>query len=107
MAKSDTRGVRPFSRDRLALLPRDEVAKTAFAAMDKVQQQDPTLAVAAVSVLFLAWCKRLGVRPEDMTQMAARMIEPEQFHQKANLHMDVIRDFAGMRVLGDSRVEVA
>lgn len=107
MSKHDTRGVRPFSRDRLSLLPRDEVAKTAFAAMDKVQQQDPTLAVAAVSMLFVAWCKRLGVDPYDMTQMAARMLAPQDFHRKANLHVDVLRDFAGMRVAGDPRVDVA
>jgi hypothetical protein len=100
-----TRGVRPFSKDRLMMVPRDEAAKCGMALLDKVQQETPEIAMAGTVILFAMWCRRLGLDPFEMHQLGVRMLEPQDFHQKGNIHIEVLRDFAGIRMAGDGRVE--
>lgn len=101
-----TAGVIPFSRDRLSLVSRDAAAEAAFRALTKNQEQRPEVQVAAVAVLFAAWCSRLGIDPHDLWGIGRRMVTPEEFHRKGNIHMETIRDFAGIRLAGDERVDV-
>lgn len=106
MSKQDTRGVRPFSKDRLMMLSRDEAAKCGFALLDKVQQEAPEIAMAGVAMLFATWCKRLKLDPHEMFQHGVKLVAPEAFHQKGNIHAEVMRDFAGMRMAGEAHVDV-
>ncbi len=106
MSKDDVRGVRPFSKDRLMMLPRDEAAKCGMALLDKVQQEAPEIAMAGAAVLFAMWCKRLRLDPFEAHQYGMKLLEPQQFHHKGNVLMDTLRDFAGIRMAGDPRVDV-
>lgn len=105
-ARRATVGVRPFSKDTLVMVPRDEAAKCAFALLDKVQGESPEVAMAGCVMLFAMWCKRLGQDPFEMHALGKKMLAPEDFHQKGNIHVEVLRDFAGMRMMGDKSVEV-
>ena len=105
MARADTRGVRPFNRDKLMLTKRDDAARVAFGALDRVQHDAPEEAMAGVALLFVTLCHRCKVKPEDMAELGRRMLEPQAFHLKGNLHMETIRDFAGMRMMGDASVD--
>lgn len=101
-----TRGVVPFSKDRLSLVARDRVARAAFAALHPNQDESAEVQVGAAALLFAAWVHRLGLDPYDLYQMANKMLRPEEFHTKANLQLETIRDFAGIRLAGDSRVDI-
>jgi hypothetical protein len=104
--RSLVRDVIPFSRDRLKLVSRDLSAEGAMAMLDRVQTHRPEVQVAAVAVLFAAWCRRLGLDPHDLWLQGTRMMRPEPGHQKANIHLEVLRDFAGIRLAGDERVDI-
>lgn len=98
--------VRPFSRDRLKLVSRDKAAEGAMLVLDRIQTAPPEVQVASVGILFAAWCKRLGLDPHDIYQQGVKMMTPEFGHRTANIHLEVLRDFAGIRLAGDSRVDV-
>lgn len=99
--------MRPLDRDRLALTARDEAAKASMAVLHVVQQEEPEIIMAGAACLFVALCKRSGLDPEDMVQMANKMLRPEPFHQKGNIQMEVLRDFAGLRMAGAELEEIA
>jgi hypothetical protein len=100
-----TQGVRPFSRDRLMLLSRDKATKGAMALLNTIQDEQPEVAVASVALLFATWCRRVGLDPHDAWQLGRKLLEPQQFHRKGNVQAEVLRDFAGLRIMGDSRVD--
>lgn len=105
MPQSAVRDVRPFSRDRLFLVPRDEVAKGAMALLDKNQQEAPEIQMASVAMLFAAWCRRLRVSPHEMHELGLKLVAPQDFHHKGNIQAEVLRDFAGIRMAGDATVD--
>lgn len=105
MPASSVRDVRPFSRDRLKLVPRDRAAEGAFACLDKLQQAIPEVQVAAAAMLFAAWVKRLRLDPEDLYSQGVKMLKSQPGHSKANIHVEVLRDFAGIRIAGDPTVD--
>ncbi len=104
MPNEMTKGVKPFSRDRLKLVSRDRCAKTAMAVLHKIQQDPTEEQVAAVAMLFAVWCIRLGQDPHDLYLQGVKMVKPEQFHRKGNIQLETLRDFAGIRLAGDDRV---
>lgn len=95
---------KPFSRDRLKLVSRDKAAYAAFAALDRLQQEEPEVAMAAASILFAAWCDRTNSDPHDMHEQGEKMLRAEAFHRKANIQLETIRDFAGIRIMGDRNI---
>jgi hypothetical protein len=103
---SFTRDVKPFSRDRLSVVSRDVAAKGAFTCLDHLQQEEPEVQVASVAILFAVWCKRLSLDPHALYQQGIKMVRPEMGHVKANVHLEVLRDFAGIRLAGDPSVDV-
>jgi len=99
---------RPFNKDRLMLLNRDRAMNMAMAILDRTQQEtDPEVAFAGQAIMFAAWCKRLNMDPHEAHTIALKMLAPEQFRQKGNIIGEVIRDFAGIRLVGDRRVDPA
>jgi hypothetical protein len=106
MTREFVKDVRPFSRDRLKLVSRDLSAEGAMAMLDRIQTHPPEVQVAAVTILFAAWCRRLGLDAHDLWQQGVTMMEPQIGHQKGNIHLEVLRDFAGIRLAGDERVDL-
>lgn len=98
---------RPFSRDRLMLTPRDEAMKGAMALLDRIQNEAPEIGMAAASIMFAAFCRRVRMNPQEAHQLGLRLLTPEPFHQKGNIVGEVLQDFAGLRIAGDRRMEVA
>ena len=88
------------------LVHRDEAAKAAFALLDKVQQESPEIAMAGCAMLFAMWCRRLHVDPHEMHALGGKLLVPQAFHQKGNIHVEVLRDFAGIRMMGDNSVDI-
>lgn len=88
------------------LVPRDEAAKCGLGLLDKVQQEAPEIAMAGTVVLFAMWCRRLRMDPHEMYQLGLKMLEPQEFHHKGNIQIEVLRDFAGIRMMGDASVDI-
>lgn len=88
------------------MVSRDLAATGAFTCLDHLQQEAPEVQVAAASILFAAWSHRLGLDPHDLYQQGLKMLRPQMGHLKANVHMEVLRDFAGIRLAGDPSVDV-
>lgn len=101
-----TKGVRPFSRDRLMMVSRDEAARVAMLALTPIQDESPEHAMAAAALLFAVWCKRLSMSGHEAYQLGSKLLTPQQFHQKGNITMETLRDFAGIRMAADDRVEL-
>lgn len=96
---------RPFSRDLLLSISRDLAATGAMKLLDRVQQiPEPEVAMAAISIVFAAFCRRTGMSAQDAHEFGKRLLEPQPHHVKANITMETLRDFAGIRVMGDRRV---
>ena len=89
-----------FDRDRLNLVGRDGVATAAFAMLDKVQNEQPELAYAAIAVLFTVMSERLGVDPQDGHSLGVKLLRPSAFHQKGNAQMDAMDDLAKQEWMG-------
>lgn len=97
MEGANMRDVHPFSRDRLMLIPRGEAAKMGFQVLHEVQQQSPEVQVAGVAVLFAVFCARHGLDPQEIHGLGRKLIEPEPFHDQANVHIEAMQDFARLR----------
>lgn len=76
-----------------------------MALLHVVQDEAPEVAMASVAMLFATWCKRLGLDAYEAHQYGQRLLAPEPFHRKGNIQAEVLRDFAGIRLAGDKRVE--
>jgi hypothetical protein len=98
---------RPFDRDRLNLVARDDSMRVAMDLLDRIQKQDPELAMAGTAIMFAAFVRRLKLSPQDTYELGLKLLEPQQFHRKANIVGEVLRDFAGIRMAGDRNVEAA
>jgi hypothetical protein len=98
--------VTPFSRDRLSLVSRDLSAEGAMRMLDVIQTHRPEVQVAGAALLFAAWCHRLGLDPHDLWQQGMKMMKPQPGHHKGNINVEVLRDFAGIRLAGDERVDI-
>jgi hypothetical protein len=105
MGIKETFDVKPFSKDKLMLVSRDKAASQAFAILDRLQFETPEVMMAATSLLFATWCQRLGMHPFEMHQLGLKMLKPEAFHLKGNAHLETLRDFAGIRMLGDAKID--
>lgn len=91
---------RPLDKDKLAMFPRDDAVTNAHLALRPLNALAPEAMVAGIAVLFAAVCSRVGLDPQDMHTMALRMLKHEQHHDKANMSLQSLRDFAGMRIAG-------
>jgi hypothetical protein len=84
--------------DQLYSTSRDKAAFVVFSALDAIQEQRSHVQVVAVSLLFCAFCERLGLSARDMHSMAERILREEDFHHKANSQLQALREFAGLRL---------
>jgi hypothetical protein len=97
----------PLDRDKLFTMSQLDVTRAALTALDPVQQMKPHEMVAGISLLFAAICHRTGIDPQDAHTFGMRvMTTREQANFKANDGIQTIRDFAGLRLMGQE-VEVA
>ena len=94
----------PLDRDRLGMVPRGQAADTAQLALFPIQDERPEVLVAGVAILYAALCARCGLDPEDMWRLGSRLLADQDFHTKTNNSLQSLRDFAGLRVMGQDVV---
>lgn len=98
----------PLNRDRLAMVPRHQAADFAQLALFGVQHETPEVMLMGVSVLFATLCQRCGLDPEAMHTMGRRVLMAyEPNHKATNDSLTVLRDFAGVRILGETGVSLS
>lgn len=87
--------------DRAALFcaSRDDAAYAAHAMLDPVNDRKPVEMVAATALLFATVSERVGMDPEELYSLGRRMLHHhDPHHDKANVQLEALRDFAGLRV---------
>lgn len=95
---------RPLDKDKLFMIPRSDAVVGAHEALHPVQHMSPEQMMAGVAVLFFATVNRTGLDPEDMYKLGARLLADQEHHDKTNKLVQSLRDFAGLRVLGQDVV---
>lgn len=90
-----------LDKDKVAMVPRQEAARVAMAALSSLQDERPETIVLGAAVLFAAMCSRCGVDARDVHEMAKRVINSPMFGDRStDATLEVLRDFAGARVMG-------
>lgn len=98
----------PLEAYQLGMVNRDHAARIAMKALDRVQTYDPVGMVMGSALLFAAMCERCGLDAGETYRMAQRILNnDEAFHQRANIQVQALKDFAGIRVMGDANVSIA
>lgn len=91
----------PLDKDRLSMVPRDKAANAAFLALHQLQSLDPEEMVLGAGVLFATLAMRCGLDPEQLHTMSRKVIfAPDEGDHITGGSLQVLRDFAGARILG-------
>lgn len=99
--------LRPLSKDRLAMLPRGTAARAAHQALNGLQREPPEVMVAGAALLFAAIVNRCGLDPQEMHHLGLRMMRDQEAHKLDNDSLQSLRDFAGIRIMGEKHVSIA
>lgn len=100
---------RPLNKDILAMLPRRRLADTAHEALFPIQSKRPEEMVGGVAVLFAAICQRCRLDPEDLYRMGLKVLrDPDQLggDRGSNGSLQSLKDFAGIRIMGERDVSI-
>lgn len=97
---SSARTKTPLDRDKLSMVPRHQAADAAFLALDAIQEEQPEVMMMGAGVLFAALTQRTGLDPYALYQMGQKVLTDEDFHRKTNASLQSLRDFAGLRIMG-------
>lgn len=93
---------RGLDRDKLAMVHRGEAARLAHEALFPVQHAQPEEMLMSVALLLTAISRRCRIPVRDITDMATRILDaPPAFDREVNTHLEVLRDFAGARIMGE------
>lgn len=90
----------PLNRDKLFLLPRSEGLRFAHLALHGVQDEQPEAILAAIAILFAGVCERCLVDPQEMHRLGKKFLRSSEGDQRTNESAEVLRDFAGLRIMG-------
>lgn len=97
----------PLNRDRLSMLKRGEAVRVAHAALSGVQEELPELMVMGIATLFAAVCERAQLDAGEMHRMAQRVLRYDPLMRRDNDSVQSLRDFVGIRVLGERNVSIS
>lgn len=99
--------LRPLDRDRLTMTPRGEAARVAHAALSEIQRERPELMVMGAAVLFATLCARCGIDPQELHTMARKVLTDQEGFRRDNDSLQSLRDFAGIRIMGEREVSIS
>lgn len=84
---------------QLQMVSRDRVAAVAHALLHGANHERPPELTAGAAVLFAAMAERVGMDPEELYHLGRRILfAADRHHDKPNVQMEALRDFAGLRV---------
>ncbi len=89
-----------LNKDRLYMLPREQVATDALTILDPIGGEPAHRQLAAVAMVFNVLCSRFGVDPADMHAYAGRVLRDQQFHKKGNAQVDALIAYANLHQSG-------
>lgn len=89
------------------MVPRGVAADAAHTALFGVQNLEPEPMVAGIALLFAAVCERCALSPQGAHELGRRLLRDQDFHTKTNGSLQSLRDFAGIRIMGEKDVVVA
>lgn len=95
-----TRDNRPLDRTKLVMVKREKAAAAAQEALFPIQSVAPEVQLMGVALLFAVLCKRCGVEPQDLHDMALKVLEPKPGDIRTNDSLEALRDYAGLRLMG-------
>lgn len=106
-----TQPSRPLDKDRLAMIPRHKAANAAHEALFPIQSKTPEEMVAGAAVLFATICDRCRLDPEEMVRIARRILRDPDGQlggdKRNNDSLQSLRDFAGIRIMGERHVSIS
>lgn len=101
MAPKEMLAPRPLDPTKLAMLSRGRAADAANLALFQLQGKTPEEMVMGSAILFATMAKSCGLDPEKLHTMANRVLmAPEEGDRVAEGSLQVLRDFASIRVMG-------
>ena len=95
---------RPFDFHTMTQLERQRALDGAQMVLDGMQNETPEQIVLGAAILFAGLVDRLGLDPEGMYLMGRRVLNPEDFHRRANDSAQSLKDFISIRVKGERNV---
>ena len=101
---------RPLNKDALAMVRRASAIKGAQLALDPIQHEQPEYMVASIAVLLAAVVNRCRLDPEDMYRMGLKLMRdpPQEGGDRgASGAIQSLRDFAGIRIMGERDVPIS
>lgn len=91
-----------MDRDKINSANRDKAAANAHAMLDPVNNQGGEDIIAAGAVLFAVLSARSGLSAQELHSMGSRILKAERFHDKANVQLEALQDFAGLRARNEA-----
>lgn len=104
-----TKPSRPLDKDALSMLPRKRAVTTAHEALFPIQNKMPEEMLGGVALLFATLCTRCRVDPEDMHRMGMKLLRDptvEGGDRGSNGLLESLKDFAGVRIMGERDVSI-
>lgn len=84
---------------QLRMVSRDRVASVVHALLHGANHERPPELTAGVAVLFAAVAERSAMDPEELYRLGRRILHAhDPHHDKPNIQLEALRDFAGLRV---------
>lgn len=102
--------MRPLNKDLLGMVYRSHATDAAHEALFPIQSKRPEVLVAGVAVLFATLCQRCGLDPQQLHHLGLRILrDPDQQlggDKRNNSSLQSLRDFAGIRIMGERDVSI-
>lgn len=105
-----TSASRPLNKDWLGMVHRNHAARAAHEALFPIQGEHPEIMVLGVATLFAAVASRCNLDPQELHHMGLKVLrEPAQVggDKRTNDVLQSLKDFAGVRIMGEHDVSVA
>lgn len=104
MIEANTLSTR-IDQDKLSLISRDQVAYDAHLMLDSLRNLKGERQVAAIATLFAVVIERYSGSPQDLYSFGRKILgADEPFHDKANVQLEALRDFAALNMHSSPRI---
>lgn len=99
----------PLDRDKLSMVSRAQAAQAAHLALFAIQNERPEVMMGGVAILFAAFIHRCGLDPQEVHHMGMKILRDpaDPGYHNVNISLQSLKDFAGIRVMGERHVSIA
>ena len=86
--------------DQMNLVNMGEATRAAFGCLDSLQREREGNQLLAVGVLFLLYCKKYGVKPDEVLYKSGSLLTDAQ--NQNNVHIGAIARFLKVHLAGET-----